>query len=128
MSMPGTKNIVLGLVLAALGITAIALLLHRSSPFVSVEPLTSPQKITAQRLNSLRPFCKSYRLRRGLWPGGPSDLLNMFSEITPTMLTDGWGQGFAFHTNSSGIMIVSLGADGQPGGTRTNADVMLTLE
>ena len=88
-----------------------------------------PQALTRQRIGEIKRFCKPFKRAAGVWPSGTADLLAAFPELKPSTLLDGWGHSFVFYTNlSGGLVVVSLGADGQQGGTCMNADAILVLE
>jgi hypothetical protein len=101
---------------------------RRPTRIVQETPLSTSQRLTEQRLSELRQLCTVFNRQFGLWPTA-ANLLSAFSNVTPDTVTDGWGRRFSFQTNSSGGMtILSLGADGKPGGTSSNADWVLPLE
>src|SRR5258707_15074917 len=88
-----------------------------------LSPKTSPseREITEQRAFELGKYCLIFRSRYYVFPASLHDLSKYVGPIKSEMLCDGWGRTFLLYTNiEGGLMIVSLGADGKPGGNGTN--------
>lgn len=68
--------------------------------------------------------------RTGAWAKGTSDLLDQFTGSTRTLLeaslVDGWGHAIQIEARGDGVEVISVGADGKPGGEGEAGDMTLS--
>ena len=66
----------------------------------------------------LAKLSSKYKTLVGYWPTNSLSLAAVMSITDPSVLQDGWGNPFAFSTDSPGttLFIISHGADGKPQG------------
>ena len=77
-----------------------------------------------------------YHTEFGVWPESLDQFTSnsrdiIFLDLAPHGATDPWGNPFLympFNTNSGCGLIVSWGADGEPGGTKHNRDRVMQIK
>ncbi len=101
------------------GLLAIALLLVPAA--VSAEG-RSPRRVTAERLEKLAVEVQEFRDATGDLPASKEGVESIASE--PALLLDEWGNPIRYLRVAGGYWLLSLGADGAPGGEGDDADVV----
>ena len=86
---------------------------------------------TAGRVRFVASAAERYRLAMGAYPESTEALINSAEPYERRQLadalTDGWDRPIHYHVDGSGgLELTSLGADGEPGGSGDEADVLLS--
>ncbi|HWF19740.1 MAG TPA: type II secretion system protein GspG [Verrucomicrobiae bacterium] len=125
--MPTNKKIAVVLVITALLIMIGYWLL----PWPKPNPAPPDSDITTmQNQAELGELCKTYHKLTGDWPKNLWKLSSVMMISNTNIIVDGWGHPFAFRlaTNpSTTFWLISYGADGLPGGTRSNSDFIMEM-
>lgn len=76
-------------------------------------------------LNVLKGVVEQIKSEKGSYPATISDLQPYLTEYPPL---DSWGNAYVYEVRESGYRLLSLGADGKPGGTGEAQDIEVTAE
>ena len=115
-----------------LGLAAFAALLYVIWPNPAQLQAGSedPTSVTVSRMPVLYMACEEYKKKIGTWPRSMAALATLVKLPGTNFCFDGWGRPIVLApaTNAAGAMwLISYGADGSPGGTSTNGDIVYYL-
>jgi general secretion pathway protein G len=90
----------------------------------AVNDAPSGLKTTRTKFAVIESALKLYRARHGVYPTTAAGWKELVSDqLLDEIPKDGWGSDLLFESDGIRFEIISLGADGEPGGTGVNADL-----
>ena len=87
------------------------------------EPGNSLRVQILSDLAALLSAAQLYRIDEQVWPSSPEALLDRYI-TSKNLVRDPWGKNYIIASDSNGIEIICLGADGEEGGIGINADIV----
>ncbi len=96
-----------------------------SRPLVNSSPENSYLNTTMIRIKTLEVLLMTYNSDKGFFPPENNGLALVVKEYDEdnSLLLDGWGNKILYKATDEHIYVISLGADGEKGGTDLDEDI-----
>lgn len=86
---------------------------------------TDSRQVTRERMDRLASEIADFQVRTGKLPSGGEGIESLARDSD---LEDGWGHSILYVRVPGGYALISLGADGAPGGEGENADLVRLVQ